>query len=145
GGGPASPAACQFAPLRVRKAVDRTWSPSDSPSFSALAVASEPLAGSLDPTARAPREGANDQAVHGNSFASRIRLDRGLERLRETERDPRRQPVLGRRLGRLCLLADVHERRVLPDEAHLDVPLRQLPADLERSLAEGVAQAQAPG
>ena len=35
------------------------------------------------------------------------------------------------------------ERRVLADEAHLDVPLGQLAADLERSLAEGVEQAQA--
>src|SRR5580765_800348 len=141
-GAPSSRAADRSSPRCVQKALERTWSPSDSPSFSALAVASEPLAGSLDPTARAPRKGADDQAVHGNSFASRIRLDRDLERLGETERDPRRQPVLGRRLRRRCLLADVYERRVLADEAHLDVPLRQLPADLERSLAEGVEEPQ---
>src|SRR5689334_10482752 len=110
--------------LRVRKELDRTWSPSDSPSFSALAVASEPLAGSLDPTARAPREGADDQAVHGNSFAGRVGLERGLQRLWETERDPRSESVVRRRLRMRCLLADVHERRVLPHEAHFNMPLR---------------------
>src|SRR6188508_338905 len=142
-GGAASRASGRRALLHVRKAVDRTLSPFRAPSFSALGEALEPFAGPSRRPGRAPRKGADEPAVHGNSFSCGRRLDRRLERLGEAERDAGGQPVVGRRLRRCFLLADVHERRVLSDEAHLDVPVGQLSVELERCLAECVEEPQA--
>src|SRR2546427_255060 len=81
-----APGAGQFEPQRARRAMDRTWS-SDSPSFSALGVAPEPLARSLDRPGHAPRKRADEPAVHGDAFARGGRLERRLERLGQPQRD----------------------------------------------------------
>src|SRR5919109_4442967 len=130
-------------PRRAPMEVERTSS-CDSPPSSALGEAPEPLAGSLGGPADPSRKGADEPAVDGDALAPCRQLDRRLQRLGQAERDPGRQAVVGRRLGRSFLLADVDERRVLACEAHLDMPGRQLRVELERRLAECVEEAE-PG
>src|SRR4051812_27580915 len=130
---------------RIRKELDRTWSPFDASSFSALAEALESFAGPSRRPRRASGEGADEPAVHGNSFSRGRRLDRRFERLGEAQRDAGGQPVVSRRLRRCFLLADVHECGILADEAHLDVAGRQLSAELERGFPECVEEAEPCG
>jgi hypothetical protein len=92
-------------------------------------------------------QGAHEPGVDGDPFACSRCFNRGLQSLRQAQRDPSHELNVARRGGRslVLLLLDVNKRRVLPREADLDVSGRQLLRYLERGLGEGVEQAQAGG
>src|SRR4051794_34541874 len=91
-------------------------------------------------TLQRPHEPGVDRDVLG----LRGRLDGRLQRLRQAQRDPRREGVVaGNRLRRLLL--DVDELRILTGQPDLDVAVRQLAGNIERDLCERVDQPQRGG
>src|SRR5437763_8592104 len=93
---------------------------------------------------RAPRDLLEEPRVGRYARLLRGRIDDALEGFREAERDARAERVVGGR-HRPALLLDVHELRIAAGHTEIDVPVRQLPGQLDRGLAEGVHQAEPEG
>src|ERR671923_1394924 len=90
-------------------------------------------------------EGADEPRVHRDAVLGRRRLDGGLQRLGQPQRDANAERVLGRGCGLLRRVLDVDKGRILTGEPHLDVSLGELAGELEGRFGEDVEEAKAGG
>src|SRR4029079_13041523 len=85
---------------------------------------------------QAARERLDDPGVQRDPVLGGGRLQRGLQGIRQPQRDPGGQRrLLAGRLGG-GLVGHVHERRLLAGEPELDMAAGELGADLERGLGQ---------